>query len=176
MKRLTRILTILLLAVSLFWGWSYAGSEGLKTFTIPNTDFKVTLPEQAPDFLTFPTDIVAQMKYDNGNGVVILESLNKEHTVDVIIVMAKVGKKIGLIQMQVNYCAETFDKLDLDKKHPTDYYEDATFVKTGRITNLLTRVNKLTDVKLFKHFIASGSDNNASNQESFDPDSPRIRI
>ena len=171
-----KLLTIICAVVLVFCASPLFSNEGLKTLKIPNTDFKLTLPEQAPDFLGFPTDVVAQLQYSDENGVLILESLNKEHTVDVITVIAKIGPKVGVIQMQVNYCEETFEKLDLNKKHLTDYYEDVTFVKSGRLTGVLTRVPKLTDAELLKQFLVPGSDKHSSSKESFDPDKPKIRI
>jgi hypothetical protein len=150
MKKLLSLLVMLsMLAVSP-WAWSY--TEATKKLCV-NEQICITIPEKAPDFIKFETNVLTTKHFENGNGIQILEAMNKELTVDVIILVVQLDGKVSIVGMQVNYASEGFDKFDEKKTHVTDSYEDVGFTKQGKPTGLLIKVNKFTDSKDFMKFV-----------------------
>jgi len=144
---------VLLMALFLFAG--VAGAEGLKTLCVPNIQEKVcvTMPEQAPDFMKFPGQAIGQKMFSNGNAAQIIEHMNKEQTVDVIVFIALLDNKVHILAVMVNYCPEGYANFDSKKTHLSENYEDSSFMKTGKPSDVLFKVNKSTDYNSFKKFI-----------------------
>ena len=150
MKKLLSCLVMLsMLAVS-SWAWSY--TEGTKKLC-PVEGMCVVVPEKAPDFQNFPTRVLGQKNFPNGNALQVLEALNKELTIDVILLVMKHEGKVFLLSMQVTYAPEGFDKAASAKKYVTDKYEDVQFMETGRPSGKLSRVEKFKDFSEFRKFI-----------------------
>lgn len=151
MKRLLSLAVLLSVLVLPLWGWaSYA--EGTKKLCV-NEQVCITIPEKAPDFMAFETNVLATKQFPNGNAIQVLESMNAEATVDVIVLVVKLGDKVSIVGIQVNYAPESFAKFDEKKQHVTDSYEDVGFTKRGQPTGLLIKVDKFTDSKDFMKFI-----------------------
>jgi hypothetical protein len=152
MKKFLSVLTILvLLGVWAVWAWPY--TEGTKKMCVPDTKVCVTISERAPDFISFPTHVVGTQPFENGNAIQILEAVNEAETVDAVIAVVKVGDTIGIIGLVAVYIPEGLRHFDSTKQHVTDSYEDVAFTKTGRISGVLARVDKLTDYSEFKKFL-----------------------
>jgi hypothetical protein len=129
------------------------GSEGTKILKLPNSDLVITVPEKAPDFFNFPARNIGKIKFPNETIVQAIESMNDDFTVDVITFIITVKGKMSVVALQVIYCPEGFQNFDMNKEHLTDFYEDLSFTKIGRATNILQRVDKLTDYNKIKHFL-----------------------
>jgi hypothetical protein len=105
-----------------------------------------------PDFHLFPGNIVGVHKFSNGNAMALIEAANEDQTVFATIIVAKIGKQMSVIVVEVSYFPKDF-KGDPDKIKQ-DWYEDSQFMKTGKFGNKLTRVEKATDYKVFKKYLA----------------------
>ena len=130
-------------------------AEGLKTMCVPNLEEKVcvTLPEQAPDFIKFPGTVIGQKKFVNGNAIQVIEHLNKDQTVEVVVFIALLDGKVHILAVLVSYCPEGFANLDEKKNHLTENYEDSAFMRSGKASDVLFKVKKLTHYSAFKKFI-----------------------
>jgi hypothetical protein len=155
MKRFLAIVgTIVLLLCA-----NIAGAENLKTMCVPDIDEKVcvTISEKAPDFMKFPGQAIGTRHFSNGNAIQIVEHINKAQTVDAMALVILLNGKPHIIAVVVSYCPEGFSNFDSTKTHVTDSYQDATFMKTGRPTGLMTKVDKAADYSTFKKFIEGTS-------------------
>jgi len=150
MKRLLSLLVMLSMLAMSSWAWSY--TEGTKKLC-PVEGVCVVVPEKAPDFQNFPTRVLGQRNFPNGNALQVLEALNKESTVDVTLLVMKLEGKVFIISMQVIYAPEGFDKAASAEEHVTDKYEDVQFMETGRPSEKLGHVEKFKDFSEFRKFI-----------------------
>jgi hypothetical protein len=150
--KMKRFLTVLVMVFLLLFA-GLVGADSMKVISLPGTDLKITIPEQAPEFFSFPSQLLSSQKFPNGNAIMAIESMNKEGTVDVIAIIARVNEKVSIIAIQVNYCPESFQKFDQNKKHQTDYYQDSVFMNTGKFSGVLVKVDKIKDYAEFSRYI-----------------------
>lgn len=131
--------------------------ESMKTLSIPGTDAKIKVPEKAPDFLNWQGQVLGANKFSNGNAVVVVEHFNDGMTVDVMALAVLIEKQISIVSFQVAYCEKGFAKLDInkpiEKQVKVEYYEDLSFMKTGKISGVLVKVDNPTDFEKFRIFI-----------------------
>jgi hypothetical protein len=158
-KRISILLVLLLALVGLI-GCATTPKmvmEEFRIISIPEIGIRISLPESAPDFHKFSSHTLGSKMYPNGNGMLFLESLNKELTVDAVMVVVKKGSKISIVALQVTYCPAGFDHIDLNKplenQFKTDNYEDVSFTNNGAISGILIRVNKMTDSNKYSKFL-----------------------
>jgi len=153
-----RFLSLILMATFLI-GASFVQAEDLKTMCVPDIAEKVcvTISEKAPDFMKFPGNVIGQKQFSNGNAIQGVEHMNKAQTVDVMALVALIAGKVHIIAIVVSYCPEGFSNFDSTKAHVTDSYQDVTFMKTGRPTGLMTKVDKAADYSTFRKFIEGTS-------------------
>lgn len=159
-KRISMILVLLLALIGLIGCVTTPKliTEGFKTISISEIGIEISIPEGAPDFQKFPTSTLGSKIYPNGNGILILESLNKEFTTDVITVIVKKGNKISIVAVQVTYCPAGLNNIDPNKpiedQFKTENYEDLSFVKGGNISGKLFRVNKASSSIDYAKFLS----------------------
>lgn len=134
-----KLLVSLLLATILVFGGIALGEaivESVKTLQLQ--DLKVTVPELAPDFLRFKVLQVISEKLPSGVLVKAVILVSEDQNVKVMALMVDVlsVKKVSVLVLQVKYEATQI----------IDTYADVEFLKTGKPSDKLVKVQELPDI------------------------------
>lgn len=151
----------IVLVVAIIFGAVFVGiilgDEGTRVIKIPDAGVVLTVPEKTPDFHLFPGQVLGSQQFQNGNAVLVIESMNGSRTVDVVVLVVKIEGKLHFIAMQVTYCPAGFDKIDMNKpiedQIRVEYLGDMKFMKTGVPSDEMTRVKKLPEYGEISKFI-----------------------
>jgi hypothetical protein len=149
MKKFFKTVFILAAIVALFGLAIWAGTgfaEGTKSMTAKMPPVTVAVPEQAPEFLNWDAQLTGMEEFPNGNALLLVQYVNPSETVIVVSLWGKRGETFSLLAFGVFY--------EVRPNAPAEIYEDLGFLKDGKVTGVLSRVDKPDSLDLFKAKLA----------------------
>ncbi len=141
-----KLLTVLIVFLYCTLSWS---AEGTRTHGTKDGLIKVTMPEKAPDFLLWDGNILQGKNYLNGRGIAFVEVYNKEQIVwGMVLILREPDGSLHVILLQIDYISPEYKRNPDPRLLKTEYYEDVQFIKTNIPSDILVKVEKLTDWKI----------------------------
>jgi len=146
-----KLLLGLLLAITLAigGGGNFAQAiEETKVLKGPEAIAPVTVPEQAPDFMLWPGQMLGMEQFENGRVIGVVEVSNQDKVFVVVLLLREPDGSIHVVSAQVTYFAAEFFNGAADPKHiKTEFYVDPDFLATGKPSDKLIRVDKALSIE-----------------------------
>jgi hypothetical protein len=145
MKRLKMLVVTILIALACTWGYA---ADAMKTLVEKESGVVITVPEKAPEFLTWPSMVIGVEELSNGVLLGLVESRNPAETVGVLSLWVVKNQKMHIVAFAAYY-------IDVSPNTP-DLYEDLGFLQTGKPTGVLVPVDQADSLDAFKSAALKG--------------------